>query len=454
LDLRTRTQVKISGPLVGKVTGAYAFLGSDRVAGVDTNNRKDSGIFSFPDGKQLKKVDIPFGHMQAVSSTDGSSWVLADGFKDYRLSLADMDKGFVKLGAETDAVDLWNGMLANENKDGTITLRKFDGEKMTMLGSVAPLQSQLAPLRAVAVSRDGRYLAASTKSRGCLWDLSTGKQVLLLRGFRLGWNGDDDLLMEFPKSGKVEASLVDVSLSKRTANQAGYPLKEMHLQEGMLSEWKDLGKQGKELIVHRTSDGSELWTRSFSEGTPEYTESFGWKDLLFSFPLSSSHAKSQLKSNPKLMNEAAAVKSKDDAQLIEVVDTATGKTVDSVVVELSQGYIGSVGLNRVGDQLYVSMKDHRTRVYSLTNGHQLRQMFGSVVAADVGTGRVCMTDRQDEAVVYDAGGKELARLRMGTPLRFSGFVDGGAKLVLLGADQIVRMVPVSAGPAMSVASTK
>lgn len=454
LDLRTRTQVKIGGALA-RVNGPYAFLGSDRVAGENANNVKDSGIFSFPEGKLLKKVELPFTHMEAVSSADGSSDVIADGYKEFNISLVDVDKSEVVLGSESDALDVWNGTLANENRDGTITLRKFDGGKLSTIGSRVQLpQSQLGTLRAVVVSRDGRYLAASTKTRGALWDLSTGKQMLLLRGFRVGWNGDDDLLMEFPKVGKLDASLADVSLAKRRVDEAPYPLKEMHIQDGMLSEWKSLGKQAEELIVHRTSDGSVLWTRTFSDGTPEYTESYGWKDLLFSFRLNSSYAKSQLKANPKLANEAAALRKKDNAELIEVVDVATGNAVESLVLQLPEGSYRFGSMNRVGEQFYVSIPDHRTLVYSLTNGQQTRQLFGTVVAADPATGRVCLKDRQDEAIVYDAEGKELAHIHTGSPLRFAGFVDSGAKLVLLSADQIVRMVPIAAPTAMSVASAK
>jgi hypothetical protein len=287
-----------------------------------------------------------------------------------------------------------------------------------------------------------------------VWDLTTGKQMMLVVGFRAGWSGDNDLLMEFPKKGKVEAKLVDVSVTKKQAATASYPLKDMHIQFGMLYEWKDAGKQAKQLVVHRMSDGSELWTRTFNEGVPAYTASYGWKDLLFSFRLNSSYAKSQIKADPKLVNQAAAVKKKDDGRLVEVVDKATGKTIESVVVEVSEGYTGASGLNRVGDLLYASTGDHRTLVYSLTNGQQLRQMFGTIVAEDVGTGRVCLTNREDEAMVYDATGKELSHLQVGSPLRFTHFVDSGSRLMLLGADQVVRMVPIGAKATMSVASSK
>lgn len=453
-DLRTRTQVKLGGALMSRASGPYAFVGNDRVAGVNSLDPKDSGIFSFPDGKLLKKVALPFSKLQGVSAADGSSYVLSDGFKDFRISLTNVAAGQVVLGAEGEALDVWGGMLVLENRGGQIVLAKIEpGDHLTGIAQVQPPETQLARLYSVALSPDGRYLAASTRTRGGVWDLTTGKRIMYLRGFHGAWNGED-LMMEFPKHEKQDAMLFDVSMKTMHGDKASFPIGQMHVMNGMLKEWKDAGKHAQELIVHRMSDGSELWNRTFSDGVPYYTESYGWKDLLFSFHLDSSYAKSAIKANPALASEAKAVKTKDDGRLIEVVDAATGKTVASVVVEVSKAYTGTNGLNRVGDLLYASTEDHRTQVFSLTNGRQLRQMFGSIEAVDVATGRVCLTNREDEAIVSDADGKELAHLHVGSPLRFVDFVDGGQKVVLLPADQVVRVVPVRATGAMSVASAK
>jgi hypothetical protein len=278
--------------------------------------------------------------------------------------------------------------------------------------------------------------------------------MMLLRGFHAAWNGDD-LLMEFPKKDKQDATLVDASMQTMKATKTTYAIGDMHVAYGMLMEWKDAGKRGKDLVVHRMMDGSEMWTRTFNEGQPYYTASYGWKDFLFSFRLDTSYAKSRIKTDAGLAAEAKAIKKKEEGRLIEVVDAATGKTVANVVVALSYAYAGTNGLNRAGDLLYASTEDHRTQVFSLQNGQQLRQIFGTIVAEDVATGRVCLTNREDEAMVYDAGGNELMHVRLGRPLRFAGFVNGGEKMVLLPADQVVQVVNVAATqPAMSVASAR
>ncbi len=453
-DLRTRTPVKIGGALMTKATGAYAFMGNDRVAGVNRFNFKDSGIFSFPDGTLLKKVELPFLAMGGVSAEDGSSYLLADGYKDFALSLLDADTGKVILGSEGGALDIWNGgLMAAENRDGRIWVGKIKGGKLKGMGEVPPPESQLAQLYSVAMSPDGRYLALSTRTRGGLWNLNTGKRMMLMRGFHAAWSGDD-LLMEFPKRDNQDAMLVDASMTTMHAKPTTYAIGDMHVQYAILGEWKDAGKHAQDLVVHRMSDGSELWRRTFSEGQPYYTESFGWKNMLFSFHLNSSYAKGQIKADATLAAEAAAVKKKDDGRFIEIVDAATGKTEASVVVSMSKAYSGTDGLNRVGDHLYATTADNRTQVFSLKDGHELREVFGRVWADNADTGRVCINNREDEAVVYDAEGKQLADLHLGSPLRFADFIAGGSKLVLLGADQVLRIVTIGTSPAMSVASAQ
>ncbi|HZQ43340.1 MAG TPA: M48 family metalloprotease [Acidobacteriaceae bacterium] len=452
-DLRTRTPVRLGSGLINLATTAYAFLGNDRVAGVNRLNPKNSGIYSFPDGKQLKKVMLPFLTLRSVSAIDGSSYVLSDGYKDFQVSLSNVDAGQVILGSESEALDVWGGVLASENRDGHIILSKIDAGKVTGFATAEPPESQLARLYSVALSPDGQFLAMSTRTRGGLWNLRTGKRLMYVRGFHGAWNGDD-LIMEFPKHEKQDARLIDASTKTMHAGQVKYALGDMNVEYGMLDEWKDAGKHAQDLVVHRTSDGSELWRRTFSAGKPYYTASYGWKDLLFSFHLNSSYAKAQVKSDPTLSAEAAIVKKKDDGRLIEVVDAATGKTTASVVVELSKAYAGTYGLNRVGDLLYATTQDDRTQVYSLKDGRLVRQVYGTMMGEDVATGRICLRNREDEAMVYDASGKELAHVQMGTPVRFAAFVDSGAKVALLGADQVVRMVPIRTTPPTALASSK
>lgn len=113
-----------------------------------------------------------------------------------------------------------------------------------------------------------------------------------------------------------------------------------------------------------------------------------------------------------------------------------------------------IGINVVGDLLYLTSEDNRTMVYTLSTRTQLRQIFGYLIAADTDSGRICLVNRRDQAIVYDAQGRQLADFHMGSPLRFATFQSSGSRLVLLTADQKVRTMQVpSALPSSSPESS-
>jgi len=221
---------------------------------------------------------------------------------------------------------------------------------------------------------------------------------------------------------------------------------------GQLTEWKQVKKGGWELTVHNLADDSVTWTKTFPDAAPRYTESYGGRELLFNSPLKLNSVKALLKENATLAAEAATVKDKDNGRLIEVADRTTGKTLAQMVLELPLNFDGTDGLNRVGDLLYMTSSDNRTVVYSLTTGKQLRQIFGHVVSVDPESQRVCTVNRRDEAVVYDANGKDLAHFRSGSTLRHASFREHGTQLILLTADQTVRTVAVANGDGVAVAA--
>ncbi len=210
---------------------------------------------------------------------------------------------------------------------------------------------------------------------------------------------------------------------------------------GNLIEWKK-DKNTSGLIAHDLATNAVLWSRAFDHDGPAYTTNFGGPELIFSWLLKSAGGKAELKAQPSLAAQAAAIKDKDNARLIEIVDNLSGKILGSAVVEVPEEYIGVGGVNRVADLLYVTSDDNRTMVYSLDNAKQLRQIFGQVVAADPASRRICTANRRDEAVVYDANGGELAHFTFGSPIRFAQFRQNGTRLILMTADQKIRSMEI------------
>lgn len=451
-DLRTRTPIKLSGQLKSWWVNDYVFAGSDRLVAVNTTRSSDSGMLSFPEGRLLKRMDLPFPNMEAVTHGD---YVLVHNLKDYAVGLADLNAGKFLLGSQALTMDVWQDMSINEETDGSLLLAnttKQDAPENRKI--MLPLSPLGAPATA-ELSPDGRYLAMSTRTRGGVWDVSTGKRMFLVRGFQNAWWVDRGRLMvELKAYLKQPAQIAEFVVEPKSAKPMPYALeKGTHMARGRLLVWKDQGKKHWRLEVHDASTNAVAWTRTFAGDQPAFTENLTGGELIFSFPLRSEEGQVAVKADAALQGAADAVHAKDAGRVVEVVDAATGTVAQKTVVEVPRTYVGVGGASRLGDLLYVQTSDNRTVVYSLTTGRQLRQMFGAVVAADVGSERVCAANRRGEAVIYDRSGNELKHLRLESPLRFASLRNGGKSLVVLTADQRVRQFGVEdAAPSVAKAA--
>jgi WD40 repeat protein len=438
-DLRTRAPIAVGGGIKSPINGAYTFIGNDRVLGVNNFDIRDSGIFSFPDGRRLANARFGLGDLESVTS---GNYVLSRSAPDFAIGLADVSAANFILGSKTPAMDVWNDWLLNENPDGSVSLRKLkaDGSPIQRASlSLSPLASGLRS----AVSPDGRLFALSTRTRAGVWDIATGEQILLCRGFNSAvFNANDSLYAEFPKFGKLERQISRVSFTPTAVTPVAYKLDDtLRLAGGVLQEWKP-GKKGIDLIVHDVHDNSILWQRTFPEGEPAHTENLVPGQTIFSFPFKTEFAKDRLKSVPGLERQATAIKDKDTCRLIQVVDNATGAVLHEFVIAVPLTYGGVFGLNFLGDLLYVTSDDNRTMVYDVSTGNQLRQFFGFVVAVDPATGHICTVNRRDQAVVLDAQGQRLADFQIGSEIRVATFQQAGNQLVLLTADQILHRLQI------------
>jgi WD40 repeat protein len=449
-DLRTRQPISIGGGLKAGIDGPYAFLGDDKIVGVSRNNVKDSGVFSFPEGKRLQAV--PFGLTDLEPVTQGD-YVLSHNIENFAVGLADVDAAKFVVASKSRSMDVWGGWLLNENADGSVVLHKIDkmSPDVTTTLAISPLSQTIF---AVA-SDDRRYLAISTRTRGGVWDLSTGERVLLARSFSgAAFGTDDSLYVEFPKFEKQDRAIVHFEFAPFSATPVAYKEDEtMRLARGPLQEWKKGDKKAVELVMHDVRNNSVLWRQTFAEGAPAHSLGLVPDQMVLVFRLKSDFAKEQLDANPALAAQAQAIAKRDTAGLLQVVDERTGKVLHELALDVPLDYEGLQGVQVVGELLYVTGTDNRTIVYALQTGAKLREFFGYVVAADAETGRVCVANRSGEAAVYDSGGGQLADFYMGDPLRFAAFQDTefarAGQLVLLTADQKVRTmaVPSAAAPA-------
>jgi len=445
-DLRTRTAIKVKKGLTVDLADVYAFVGNDKVMGVG-HTIANSGLFSFPDGEHLKPIPFSLANLQSTSS---GNYVLSHDLKEYAVGLFDLDAAKFVIASKATAMDVWNDTLLNENADGGIVLHKLGDKTIPDQTTSLPL-SPLAKAPVATISDDGRFLAISARTRGGVWDLRTGERVLLsLRFSSAVFAPDDSVYIEFPKQDKQDRGIVHFAFAPFSSTPVKYKLQtEAHMTHSGIQEWKpSADKKSVDLIVHNPADNAVLWQQTFDNvqfGHASSTIVPG--EILAAYALKSDFAKGRISASATLAKQADQVENRDKGGILQVLDSTTGKVLHETVLEIPLDYEGLQGIHVVGDLLYLTGRENRTVVYSATTGTQIRQMFGTLIAADPPSGRICLTNRADEAIVYDAQGQELGHFSMGSPIRFAAFMDSGQshadRLILLTADQKVRTMEVA-----------
>lgn len=435
-DLKTRTEIKLGGDLRGDVSGPFAFQG-DGVVAINMNNTKNSGLFSFPDGRPISKVNLNAGVLSSVSRGDV---VRALGTEGDSLVL-NLKNQKVLLKVKSQVLDLWGESIAAQGLDGAVdmgTMKPDGGPTQLNAREKLPL-SPLGTLRVMELSPDGRYLAISGKSRGGVWDAATGKRIYSLRGFSgAAFHSDGNLYLDFPKYEKTERKLVKLTLDGSSVTDSTVAVTDdMRVQAGRILEWKS-EKNNSTLNVQDVASGKLAWSRSFDKNSPASRTNLADGNVLLIWNTDSAGGKAELKLHPELAMEASALKDKSKGLVLELLDAQDGKLRQSVVLEKPRAYDGPAWVHMIGDVVLIETDDYRTQMYSAKTGALMKQMFGYVVAADSENGLFCMKNRRNEAIVYDLSGTEKTHVSVNANIRFARLRDKGKKLLVLGADQKLR----------------
>jgi len=447
-NLRDRTVIKIGSGLRDLISGAYAFVGNDKVAGVNLFDTAKSNILSFPDGRVLEKVKMPFLEMAAVSNPGISLNVLTYGLKDYGVGLCDLIGSKIVTATNSRALDQYDQIMVAETLGGGLAIGPVGNVDVKKMKRAELPLSPLPWYPVTSLSKDGKYLALSTKQRGELWDLASGKEFGMVHGFTDAmWTDDDTVFLDIAKTAADERHMAMISTATRTVKKLDYKVDdETHMRYGRLTDWKlDEKKNSWTLALHDPADDKVVWTRSFPDKFFGYTASYGDRDLIFKFELDSHIAKEAMKADPVLAAQAQGIRDKKSAALIKILSGKTGEDAGSLVVKLPPNFSGTDGLNRAGDLLYVQGSDDRTAVYSIATGKQVLDLIGYVRALDPATGRVLTANRVGEGTVYNAKGVELAHYLLGDPIRFALFRENAGVVTILTADQKVRTMKVGSG---------
>lgn len=442
-DLAARHDVNVPSSIRNLSRFEFAFVGNDRILGIDKFAPKKSPILTFPAGQRLREVALSTS-LHLSPATHGSYAIMGP--------LKDGKRGIMDLGPETfvavlkeDAGDIYDGTVVYEEIDGRILLVDVPSNKT--IAHLQLTQSHLGDSRAIAVSPDFNWLAASTASRGAVWDIVHNVRVQYVRPFSDGWFADDDMFYaDFPKHEKEEREVVQL-------NGLGdavpvFSIGELHAaEEGPYLMVQTPAKDNPfvrknwtyELKDFRTK--TTVWTRHFPQEPPSLAWNSKHDAVLMGWPVWNDAARDELKQFPAVKSSAE----KED-MFYELVDIATNQVTGKLLVKTNKYSFMVKKAKLDGEWVAVSVSGDRVLIYSGASGKEVGHVFGYDPAVSSAAGAYAVSAGEGEVNIYALANSELRRAyQFPAPVAFKKFSSDGQRLFVLTRDQTAYVLDLKSG---------
>jgi hypothetical protein len=460
VELSSKAEVKLPDSIRQALRQQFTFLGTDRLVTVDQKHSEQSAILRFPSGELLKK--LPLGG-RVTAATHGDALLLRP-IKDWPVGLLDLAAGRVTLAAKTPALDAYDDARLSELPNGDVAL--FRAGRPEAEASVALPVSPLGTLKGASVSADLRRVALSGRDRGGVWDTTTGHRLVHVRGFT-GADIEDEsnLYADFParketRDGKpiaIERAIDRVDLATGSASDVltvGEAVAELQSRYYATLTPEKPGELDRNVTfeVRDVAKTSPLWTRRFSSQPPWMFYDLASSRLIFEWDVASPDAKAQIKIDATLRSAAESPELKDGASLLEVIGLQDGKTLGRLLVATGRNaeqsargyYIRKIQTVLSSDDAVVVLdKRNQAMVYSVATGKRLGTLFGRFATISERAGLIGLQNAAGVLQCYDSKTLEQkAELHLGSRIRMARFSADGRQLLLLTADQVVRLLDV------------
>lgn len=443
-DLTTRTVASLKGDLKEIISSGFAFVGPNKIAGVNSGNSKKSGLYTFPEGQSIEKFEI-FGTLWPVTS--GNYVMLRRGGK-YSGGLLDLATRKVTTINQRPMLDAYGDLMASEQRNGELGL--FDLKTVKAKGVTLP-KNPFGRLYAADVTPDFKWLAVSGYSRGAVWDLAQEKMVFSLRGFRGAFFGDNKMFYaDFPRDDKAPRTIAQMNLQTHNAT-AGLPIENSSARQhgSFVIQFNPTKKDGGywENVVMEVRDALSLlplWSVSFPKERPRYWVAPRNGTMTLLWPVTSKAAASAIKDNPTLSQQLKTLKEKEGDYFLKVLDVKSGKPLGELLIETGKGSFRISDVFAAGDWVVISDTENRTLVYSLSSGQQKAKVFGRQAAVSAVSNLLCVENGDGLLSLYEmASFEKREQFTFPTRVSFVRFSEDGKRLFVLTANQTVYLLDLS-----------
>jgi WD40 repeat protein len=461
VDVNTRKAISLPWSIERLLSKSFAFLGPERLVGTEGYNGEKSAVVRFPSGEKLS--DLNLGPTSVGGPTHGD-YILLRPIDKYPLGVFDLSRKKIVMANQQSAFDIYDREFVAERRNGELGL--YSADKDSALATVTLPQSILGTLRAKTLSPDQKWLAVSQRNRGAVWNLERNERIFHVRGFRGAFIGEDGVLYaDFPKYREDERNVARLALANGDVS-AGVKIEESRAwQYGEFMVLMKPAKKGgstRENVTLEVSDvrtGKILWTRAFPKEAPSTSMSEREGTMALFWRVEEDSAKEEIKSDTALKSRVGALREKDSANLILLVNAHTGKPISKLLVETGKGSFYILSAQTSGDMAVIADSQNRTLVYSLSSGEQIAKTFGSSAALARTTGLLCVSPEPGKLAIYDLRTKKGAfepvqRLVFGSPISMAEFSADGRRLFVLTADQTAYTLDMTAVMAAAAAESR
>ncbi len=458
----------------------FIFVGPDVIFGRVGDLGEKSSAVQFPSGKMVE-ADVPVGPFDLFPPAKGSYLILRP-MLHAAAGILDLQTKKIFIASKTPAIDIYDGLVVNERKNGEIALYRNIGE--APIAATQLPQGPLSQFDAVAVSPDLNYVSYSGRMRGALWSLKTGKRLAYFRGFRgVHFDGTGKMSAIFPPSDsydpqgaitKQEAkerekqkwttaelnrdgsstAVIDLS-SNEVTPVAKFQRRFQTTQVGpylFVSAFR--GADGetireRELEVQEVGTSKKLWSRKFKTSEfPLEDVSLEGNSLIYVWSMDREEAKELLKADAALKSRVDSM-AKKGILLVEVADLGTGKRRFVAPIDTGNGSIQVRGAISIGNTLLIRDNHGRLVVYD-SSGNVRARFFATGPTIDSGGKLLAVQLEPGRLAIYDlASLRQRSVLTFSTSVVYKHFSSDSKNLVVITSDQIIYTIPIETSVAQN-----
>lgn len=167
--------------------------------------------------------------------------------------------------------------------------------------------------------------------------------------------------------------------------------------------------------------------------------------MVMSWPVASKTAQAEIKADPVLKEQLAAMKEKEGDYFLQVIDARTGVLKGRLLVETGKGSFRIGSVFATNDLVIIADSTNRVLIYSLANGAQKGRLFGSRSAISKAANLICVENERGQLTIYDLASLEKRdQFTFTHPVSLALFSQDGKKLFAMTSNQTAYVLDVSA----------